>query len=216
MKKFFFATILTVFLFAVNSFAQACGGSTLYLEMVNSETSKTIETANYQLFYVYPKTEKRLTPEEVVEFASSFYYGESGKDRGYFYKLYGGKFLEVEAIKAETYIENYNAEDYKSAFKAWKEVHEKQLIGKSEYGKIEFQASETDDTPFLLKIESDGFEPVYFFSNFLGGCYHGATVKIEMKPKENSERKKCLPIEKNIIEKILFDSLNLPNPNSGF
>lgn len=202
MKKFFFATILTVFLFSANSFAQACGGSTLYLEMVNSENLKTIEKVNYQLFYVYPKTEKRPETEEIVETASQFYYGKSGENRGYFYKIYGGKFLEVEAAKAINYIENYNAEDYKSAFNAWKQHHEKQLIGKTEYGKIHFRASEMDDTPFLLKIESDGFESVYLFSNFLGGCYHDATVKIKMKPKE-SERKKCLPIDKDeIIEKI--------------
>lgn len=214
MKKFFFATILTVFLFSVNSFAQACGGSTLYLEMIDSETLKTIETANYQLFYVYPSSDKRPETDEIIEAASQFYYGESGKNRGYFYSFYKGKFLEVEAAKAEVYIENYNAEDYKNSFNAWKEDHEKQLIGKSKYGKIEFKASEMDDTPFLLKIESNGFEPVYLFSNFLGGCYSGATEKIEMKPKKETETKKCLPIEKNIIEKIRFDPLNLPNPRS--
>lgn len=214
MKKFLFATILTVIIFAVNGFAQACGGSTLYLKLIDTETLKTIETANYRLYYVYPKNEKRPEVEEIVETASQFYYGNSGKDRGYFYKLYDGNFLEVEAVKAENYIENYNAEDYKNAFNAWKEKHEKQLIGKTEYGRINFQASETDDTPFLLKIESTGFEPVYLFSNFLGGCYHGATVKIEMKPKEKSERKKCLPIEKSINEKIRFDLLNPLNPRS--
>lgn len=205
MKKFFFATILAVFLFSVNGFAQACGGSTLYLKLIDTEKLKPIETANYRLYYVYPKSEKRPEVEEIVEAASQFYYGNSGKDRGYFYKLYDGNFLEVEAVKAENYIENYNAEDYNNAFNAWKEKHEKQLIGKAEYGKINFQASETDDTPFLLKIESNGFEPVYLFSNFLGGCYHGATVKIEMKPKE-SERKKCLRIDTDKIIKKL--SLN--------
>lgn len=216
MKKIFFAAILTVFLFAVNSFAQACGGSYLHLAMIDSETLKTVEHANYRLYYVYPKTDKRPETEEIVEAASRFYYGESGKNRGYFYKLYGGKFLEVEAAKAENYIQNYNAEDYKNVFDAWKEGHEKQLVGKTQYGKIEFKASETDDTPFLLKIESDGFEPVYLFSNFLGGCYGGATVKIEMKPDNRSERKKCLPIEKSIVEKIRFDSLNLLSSRSIF
>ncbi|MCD9186137.1 MAG: hypothetical protein LUM44_06875 [Pyrinomonadaceae bacterium] len=215
MKKFFFATILTVLLFAVNSFAQACGGSYLNLELIDPENLKTIETANYQLYYVYPKTKKRPDLEEIIATASRFYFGESGNNRGYFYTINAGKFLEVEAAKAENYIKNYNTEDYKNFFNAWQEDHEKQLVGKSEYGKIKFKASETDDTPFLLKIESNNFKPVYLFSNFLGGCYDGATVKIEMKPKV-SERKKCLPTERRIIEKISFNSLNLPNLLSKF
>ncbi|MCB1024125.1 MAG: hypothetical protein KDB79_07040 [Acidobacteria bacterium] len=130
--------------------------------------------------------------EEVTPFVSEFFYGKGVADGSRFWILSrsDSNMLEVEKTKAETYIENYELKNYlptvSSYFEGaigfvWERDHEPQLEGEISNDEFKFKTLELDMTPFLLKIEKEGFEPKYFLGNFLGGCYRQGTIrKIEM------------------------------------
>lgn len=182
MKKILLAVIFCACLLVSNGFSQDCGQGRFTLKMNFEKQTYPPQEVNYQLYFVYPKNKREVSMEELWDHASKFYYGKSDKDAGFFWKMYNGdkKTLQVSKEKAEEYIKNYKLLDYKELAGNFDEKFIKQLIGQSDFGKIVFLTFEVEDMPLLLKIEKTGYETVYLFSNFWGGCKSQVTV--EMKP----------------------------------
>lgn len=76
-------------------------------------------------------------------------------------------------MKAEKYLKHYKLEDFEILYNAvYKEDHSKQLKGEFRFGELTLKTGEMDITPFLMKISAEGFETLYFLSDFLGGCHN--------------------------------------------
>ena len=175
LNLFIFLFLLTIFSISTVQ-AQYCGGSYLNLELKFEKNVKIPETVSYELFYVLPKLKKAngIWDEKTIEFVSKFYYGNSKKAKYHFWKFSESKyeFLKVSAKKAEKYLETYKLEDFEVVYKAvYRDDHSKQLKGEFRFNSLKLETSEMDITPFLMKISAEGFETLYFLSNFLGGCH---------------------------------------------
>ena len=175
-KSFIFLILLTVITVSTAN-AQYCGGSYLNIELKFEKTIKVPEKVDYELFYVLPKLKNanEIWDEKTIEFVSKFYYGNSKKEKYQFWNLSESKydFLKVPAEKAEKYLKHYKLEDFEVIYKEiYRDDHSKQLKGEFRFGRLTFKTSEMDITPFLLKISAEGFETLYFLSNFLGGCHN--------------------------------------------
>lgn len=190
IKSFVFLILLTVFTFSTAK-AQVCGGSYLNLELKFEENVKTPEKVNYELFYVLPKLKNasEIWDEKTIEFVSKFYYGDSKKEKYQFWKLSESKykFLIVSPEKAENYLKNYKLEDFEVVYKSvYKEDHNKQLKGEFRFNQLSLLTGEMDITPFLMKISAEGFETLYFLSNFLGGCHNSGNKHLVVMKESDS------------------------------
>lgn len=175
IKSFIFLFLLIAFTFSTAK-AQYCGGSYLNLELKFAENVKPPEKVNYELFYVLPKLKSvyEVGDQKTIEFVSKFYYGDSKKEKYQFWQLHHSdyNFLKVSPKTAGNYIKNYKLEDFEVVYKAfYQERHYKQLKGEFSFNRLTLETGETDNTPFLMKISAEGFETLYFLSDFLGGCH---------------------------------------------
>ena len=175
IKSFLFLILLTIFTISTAN-AQSCGGSYLNLELKFEKNVKPPEKANYELFYVLPKLKNanEIWDEKTIELVSKFYYGDTKKEKYHFWNLSESKyeFLKVSPEKANQYLKNYKLEDFEVVYKAvYREDHSKQLKGEFRFNQLSLLTGEMDITPFLMKISAQGFETLYFLSNFLGGCH---------------------------------------------
>jgi hypothetical protein len=182
MKSILLATIFCTIFFILNGFAQQCGQGRFRVNLDFGKPTYPPQEVNYQLYFVYPKNEQRVSIEKLWSHASKFYYGKKDNDAGSFWKQFNGDehiLLRVSSLKAEKYIKNYDPKDYEKRASKFEDEIIKQLSGQSVHSTIEFLTLELDDTPFLLKIEKQGYQTVYLFANFWGGCHQSGTVEMQ-------------------------------------
>lgn len=162
-----------------SAYGQACGGSVRSLQLEFPADVKTVPVANYNLYYVLPAGAKPedLGDEKLSAHVSEFYYGDPKRGERYFWFGFDDRapLLAVSAERADRFINNYKEEDHSNLFRtpeSWRRHHQSQLAGAFKKGRLDLKTSETDDTPFLMRITADGYETLYFLSAFLGGCHY--------------------------------------------
>jgi hypothetical protein len=177
--------IIVFVLINTNIFPQACGKSIRNIQFDFEKTAKKPEKIYYKLFYLLPKRADRYVglqlsyeffrDDEKLAFLSPFIYDNPKPPNRYFWMTNDTetKFIEIPADKAIKYINVYKIKDFEGVlFGEWWEHHLPQLWGNTCNGVLELKTSETDNVPFLMEVSAEGYENLYFVSNFLGGCFN--------------------------------------------
>ena len=186
MKRFIFLIIVSTCFFTP-IYPQNCGSSTRTIQFDFPPEAKKPEKIFYRLFYLMPKRADRYinvkqSPKEyqkVVTFLSNFIYGNPNPPNNRFWKTdKETEFIEIPAEKAQKYAYGFpgiaalygltNYKDFEGLL--FQKHHLPQLQGNTCNGILYFETAEGDDTAFLMEVLAPDYEPLYFASNFLGGC----------------------------------------------
>lgn len=189
MKKLIFLLFVSTFFFNT-IYPQNCGGSTRTIQFDFPSDAKKPEKIYYRLFYLMPKRADRYfnvkqSPKEfqkVVTFLSNFIYDNPNPPNNYFWIAdKETKFIEIPAEKAQKYAygkpgiitdyafsQSYKYIDFEGLL--FRKHHLPQLQGGTCNGILYFETTEGDNTAFIMEVLAPDYEPLYFVSNFLGGC----------------------------------------------
>ncbi|MBS1797971.1 MAG: hypothetical protein JSS81_29395 [Acidobacteria bacterium] len=192
-KKIIVAVIIAFSLFSKIN-AQNCGGSTRTIELEFPAGVEKPPAVYYQLYYLMPKRVDRYLDvkdswdkrrDDQASFLSKFLYDNPKPPNYYFWEQLkpGGEFIEVPKEKALKYVlgrtdggidfnKGHRYRDFEGLFiNDLRQTHITQFKGQTCDRTIVFQTTEGDGTSFLLGIRAEGYEPQFFVSNFLGGCF---------------------------------------------
>lgn len=164
------AIVVTVVTFGRRDLAQVCGGSTRTYRIYVRNDRQAVNP-RYELIAVMPKS-VGTDYESTARYLYKTFFPEK---EPFLSRFWINKPFEVKSKVAERFLKDYKAETFREN-PSPTDLRPSKYSDAIEDGEISFYTSELFDRPYLLKIYADNYNPQYYISDHLGGCYHKADI----------------------------------------
>ncbi|CAN5350457.1 hypothetical protein BH10ACI2_BH10ACI2_11700 [soil metagenome] len=174
MRRFFLAILIVVTFSNILVEAQVCGGGARQYEIfVKNGFSAT--NLRYELFTVMPKGSKDDDYEATAEYLSRTFFPNKEKVLSRFWIH---EPLTVRPDVAEKFLKGYDADNFRKVVDT-DHLRGNKFSGIVSHSEITFATRELFDSPMLLKIVADNYNPVYLIGDHFGGCRKTYNILLE-------------------------------------